>query len=279
MNLLFAHKFVAFQDDDGNNAGKYIYSDRFKPYLHPLSTPNGHCLTLAKPHDHPHHKGVMFALSADDINFWEERQVRPGEAVGVQRHLGFGTITETGDRIGFEQSLLWTSETDDLPTFKELRTITCSDPGNGEAYRWTWSSILEALKDVRLIQSHWAHAAADGRSINYHGLGIRFRREFGSVFRGTHLFLDGVETDFSEGLGQRPHEIAFIGTLDGFDSPPKAGVRVRQMRTDALFATKDPFPLVCLGPTNAGPLDLKTGDTLRCDYELAVFDGPNLPAI
>ena len=42
--------------------GLYVLDDPFKPYIHPLKTPAGHTVSLAMPHDHPHHKGSMYAL-------------------------------------------------------------------------------------------------------------------------------------------------------------------------------------------------------------------------
>ena len=277
MRLIPGDETVDFEDESGRLVGRYVYRNEFKPYLHPVNTPAGHTLTLSMPHDHRHHRGVMYALSAADVNFWEEREVRPGEKVGIQKHLGFASFVEAGDQVGFEQSVLWTSRDGVLPTFSEARSLTCESNPDGSGNTWNWKARLEALRDVRLIQSHWSHRAADGRTINYHGLGIRFRREFGGVFQGTTLLLDGVETDFADALGQVPRETTFIGTIDGYENPPGAGLTIRQDRQDALFATKDPFPLVCLGPSNAGPVNLEKGDTITCGYELLAFDGATSP--
>jgi hypothetical protein len=38
----------------------------FRPYLHPLSTPAGHCVTAESPADHPHHCGAWIA--ADHVH-------------------------------------------------------------------------------------------------------------------------------------------------------------------------------------------------------------------
>ena len=46
-----------------------------KPSIHPL-TLSGHPITLSSPHDHVHHRGVMFAMKVDGVNYWEEGKVR-----------------------------------------------------------------------------------------------------------------------------------------------------------------------------------------------------------
>lgn len=39
---------------------------RFRPYLHPLSTPSGYCVTAETPADHPHHCGLW--IGADHVH-------------------------------------------------------------------------------------------------------------------------------------------------------------------------------------------------------------------
>ncbi|WP_421725759.1 DUF6807 family protein [Bauldia sp.] len=273
MKLRLSDETADFLTDDGAHAGTYTFADPVKPSLHPLITLAGHVITLSLPHDHPHHRGVWYGLSAADINFWEERPVRPGEAVGIQTHEGFDSLTEVGASIGFVQSLVWTAEDGSLPTFREERRLACRFDATRPVFVWSWQSRLEALRDVTLIVSHWAHETADGRRINYHGLGVRFRRDFGCVFRGTTLYVDGHEMSFADALGMVPQAVTFRGTIDGFAEPPTAGLTIRQRQPYALFAVSEPFPLVCLGPSNAGEIRLAAGDVLDNVYEFDVFDG------
>jgi len=52
---------------DGENlAGISVLDDPFKPYLHPPRTPDGHVVTVARPADHRHHKGLMYGLRCED---------------------------------------------------------------------------------------------------------------------------------------------------------------------------------------------------------------------
>src|SRR5215211_628312 len=133
-------------------AGRYNVADPFKPFIHPLNTPAGETMSLAMPHDHKHHKGLMYALRTPEVNFWEEVSTLPGERPGRQRHERFEETTTDGDQIGFVEHLSWV-DADDAPWFAEQRTIRLSvDPADG-AYLWTWGTVIESLRDTKLIQS------------------------------------------------------------------------------------------------------------------------------
>ena len=67
-------------------------------------------MSLAMPHDHPHHKGLMYALRTPHVNFWEERSTLPGEVVGRQIHQQFDELTEVGEHVGFVELLRWETE-------------------------------------------------------------------------------------------------------------------------------------------------------------------------
>ena len=53
----------------------------FKPYVKELFTPGGVQILRDSPFDHKHHHALMFAITADGVNFWEET---PG--CGLQAH-------------------------------------------------------------------------------------------------------------------------------------------------------------------------------------------------
>ena len=77
-------------------AGRYAYRDPFKPHVHPLNTPMGYTVSLRSPHDHPHHKALMYALRASDVNFWEEYATTDQEKVGQQEHETFLRVVDEG---------------------------------------------------------------------------------------------------------------------------------------------------------------------------------------
>jgi hypothetical protein len=257
---------------EGRLTGRYMYGDEFKPHLHPLNTPRGHTLSLRSPHDHKHHKGLMYALRARDVNFWEERAAG-GELVGRQRHERFTSLNEAGETVGLDESLVWLAVDGSMETFAEERSLTCAYRSDRGAYDWRWETSLQAVRDVELVLSEWSVPRWDGTPVNYHGLGIRFRRDFGCT-GGNALFLDGKKTAFEEGLGTVAREVEFRGSIDGTWPVETAGLRIRQAQGNALFVLNTPFAFMGLGPTNLAPMRMRAGETLRETYEIAVSDGP-----
>ena len=50
----------------------YRFAGAPKPYVKELFTPAGVQVLLDSPADHIHHRGLMFAVAIDGVNFWEE---------------------------------------------------------------------------------------------------------------------------------------------------------------------------------------------------------------
>lgn len=255
-------------------AGRYVYSDEYKPYLHPLNTPAGHTVSLASPHDHKHHKGLMYALTVPGVNFWEEYATLPSEVVGRQAHERFGSVTDTGSDVGFEEELTWLPFEGDEPVFREVRSIACRAEPSLNGFAWIWRTAISVLRDTELTMSKFSARQADGRLVNYHGLGIRFRREFGCT-GGNRLLLDGQETAIAEGSGTTPKTVEFQGSIDGIWPVERAAVRIGQEMSNGLFVMDKPFAFMGSGPSNLGPVPLQAGATLSEQYEILVFDvGP-----
>lgn len=257
----------------GRLASRYVFGDEFKPHLHPLNTPAGDTLSLASPHDHKHHKGLMYALRTEDVNFWEEVSTLPGEVPGRERHERFVSVAERGASVGFVEELTWLSDAGGPPTFRERRSLSCREAAGDHGYEWHWTTELAAQRDVELVMSQWSARTAAGIPVNYHGLGIRFRRDFGCT-GGNALVLDGVETPFADGMGRVPEEAEFRGSLDGSSPAGRAGVRVRQDQANALFVLEAPFAFMSLGPSNLAPFRMAAGQRLVERYVVTVFDLP-----
>lgn len=252
-------------------AGKYAYRDDFKPFLHPLSTPSGTTVSLLSPHDHKHHKGLMYALRSSDVNFWEEVETVSGEAVGVQEHVSFTSLTEEGGEIGFVERLSWISKADGEPRFQERREVVCRFDPQGPAFEWTWKTHLSVVRDLRLIKSQWSPELPDGTRVNYHGLGLRFRRDFGCT-GGNALLVDGEAATFEQAMGSKPSKVTFVGSVDGTWPVEKAAVSISQEQAGGLFVMESPFAFVSLGPTNLRSVTLKEGDELIETYHIRVYD-------
>jgi Methane oxygenase PmoA len=270
MRLELTKHYVDFVSES-SLAGRYWYQDSFKPHIHPLNTPDGHTLSLRSPHDHPHHKGLMYSLRAADINFWEEYATTEAEKVGHQRHDTFCELITEGEEVGFTEQLTWLASDGSLETFDEQRSLTCSYVGGASTYfRWKWSTRLVAKRDLTLTLSPWSVTNNRGHRINYHGLGLRLRRDFGCT-GGNKLLLDGQPVSFEEALGLAPNEATFIGTLD--ETSGKAGVTIAPCASHGLFVLQSPFAFISFGPTVLGASVLRTEDTLNDSYSISVFDG------
>jgi len=268
---------LVFRVEDGRLAGRYAYDDAFKPSLHPLTTPGGLCVSAFMPHDHKHHRALMYALRVPDINFWEERQTLPGEVVGRQVHRTFESLREEGDSVGFTQGLLWSALDGSLATFAERRRISCSVSPLGDAFRWEWSTEIEALRDTTLIMSQWSAPRPDGALVNYHGLGLRLPREFGGAIADIAVRVDDRAVGIAEALGAVPAVVEYSAAVDGFWPVRRAGVRIGQSQPNPLFILKDPFAYLSLGPSNLVPRELRRGERIVEHYRVEVFDEETEP--
>ena len=255
-------------------AGRYNLSHSLKPFLHPVNTPGGHTISLAGPHDHRHHKGLMYALRTQDVNFWEEVSTTNGEAVGRQRHVDFRDVVRDGAEVGFTETLIWEALGGGEPIFSENRELHVCHLDN--AFVWKWVSRITVRRVCRLIKSQWSWTLPDGRRINYHGLGLRLVRSFGCT-GGHTLTLDGRETSFSDALGQVARQVTYKGTLDPqwpqWPGPP-AAVTFQQEQRNGLFVLESPFAFLSMGPSNLAEVDLSAGEILEEKYRIRVADVP-----
>ena len=272
MRLNLKDASIEIKGEDGGLAGRYVVSDVFKPYLHPLSTPSGIQLSVFMPHDHKHHRGLMYALRTLELNFWEERATNLEERVGRQVHQELLDIVEVGDTVGFTQKLVWCATDDECPVFLETRRLTCSMGDDGRSYVWTWHTSLDPQSDLTLRMSQWSSPRSDGSLVNYHGLGLRLRREFSGEIAKVQMKLDGRPVVVSGAHGEIPTSVEFGGAVDGYWPIRYAGVRVAQQQSNSLFIMKDPFAYIALGPSNDRQRSLKRGETIEEDYTITVFD-------
>jgi Methane oxygenase PmoA len=249
-------------------AGSYCYTDCSKCYVHPLNSPKGYTVSLKSPQDHIHHKGLMYGLRTDRINFWEEYSTMENELVGCQRHIEFVSIISKGNCVGFAESISWETR-HEAPVIMEQRTVHCAvEEGQ---FVWKWACELQVKEDIRLITSQWSKPDKNGRLVNYHGLGLRFRPEFAQSDNQV-LSLDGKPTSFRDALGQEPQEVRYSVKL--VDANPAEGISVTLSATPktGFFAIDDPFVYLSLGPTILGGFNVRAGERICNAYELRISD-------
>lgn len=252
-------------------AGRYVLDDPFKPYLHPLRTPSGHAVTDRMPADHRHHKGLMYGLRCADLNFWEEPAGT--DQAGVQAGLAVEPFEAGPEAAGLRQRLCWRHESGRSETYDETREIVCRRDVAGRAFVWTWRTHRVALRAHRLIKSEWSLPLEDGRSINYHGLGIRLPWAWAfpdDRFCGVER--DGSPCAWKEANGGVGAEMGFRGLIDGFWSPPCAAVTVGQEHGFGWFVLKERFAYLATGPSCLDELDVGAGQTFDETYRIVVED-------
>jgi hypothetical protein len=138
-------------------------------------------------------------------------------------------------------------------------------------FTWTWLSDLQAQQDLTLTISQWSKPDRCGRMVNYHGLGLRFSRDFVCA-RNKELRLDGRSVSFLDALGEQPDEVQFVVSIDGTTPVKRAGVILSAQPKTGLFVMDEPFAFLSLGPTVLGGYDLKAGQHIRNEYLIKVFD-------
>ena len=143
-----------------------------KPYMDQLFSPGGVQVLRDSPHDHKHHHGLMFATSADGVDFWSEE---PQSGKQKERSL------TTRDRsvlypdghwcryTGAVEDLDWTSPSNKLLLVEHrevcaLGQAIVDGPSFG-ASLIEWRSQLETPPGSKAVVLSGAH---------YFGLGMRF---------------------------------------------------------------------------------------------------------
>ena len=136
----------------------------FKPYVEQLTTPAGVPILRDAPHDHLHHHALMFAVTVDGVNFWEER-----DAPGQQIHRGFDdVVVTTRDKwrvAGFTERLDWVNPRSGELLLHEHRTIETYARDDLRATLLTWQSRLAPPS---------GKTSAELTGSTYFGLGMRF---------------------------------------------------------------------------------------------------------
>ena len=225
-----------------------------KPYVHPLCTPAGHCLTRAEPPDHRWHRGLWFTFKfVNGENFWEEE-----EPFGTQVHVD-------PDRIEWRRP-------DGGVVLREHRVLSHEQLAD-DSYALDWSSVITAAADAELDRTPFQGWGG------YGGLTIRGRADW----RDTRLLLAGGAEAGERVLGTSARWCDLSGTLDG---PAHAGVAF----LDAPSNPRHPGPWYASTRSpvygddgwsnfvNAAllfdaPLALGRGEELRVDYRVIVHDG------
>jgi hypothetical protein len=248
-------------------------STLYKPYVAHLTTPSGLNILRDAPADHLHHHGLMFALTANDVDFWGEKvATRPGKQVrsGPQKYSGRGNINFSSYSI--QETLQWQEAASGEVLLMENRYVEFHRLAeDGDCHLVTWRSLLKPAADKASVQISGHH---------YFGLGLRFAE---SMDVGGEFFYADPETKTEVVRGDerlaRSRWCAFHGLCQGkpvtvamFDTPANP----RQPAT--WFTMQKPFAyLSATLDVWTAPFRLNLPEILAVTYGVAVWDG-HVPA-
>jgi len=159
----------------------YLFNaNQFKPYIKELYTLDGRNILLDSPPDHIHHHGLMYGITVNGINFWEE-----GKDAGVEFPLKIlHSKTKSQDNLDsaeFTQIIHWVSSTnrenakdESAALLVESRTIKLFIDKESDELLLEWTGEFTVPKTT-------AKVLLSGT--DYHGLGVRFPRAFDKTAR------------------------------------------------------------------------------------------------
>ncbi|MFP4172256.1 MAG: DUF6807 family protein [Candidatus Hydrogenedentota bacterium] len=238
----------------------------YKPYVEYFATPGGLNVLRDAPADHLHHHGLMFAITVNGANFWEEHDA-PGRQTPQDTHEVVQTVHDGFSESSYRQALDWLPPDADTPVLTESRTVTLRLPEDEEAPAMlTWTSALTAPEGGEPAELTGSH---------YHGLGARFLE---AMDEGGN-FVSPVDDEpehvrGSEYLVRAPWQ-AYTAEVNGAPVTFAMFCRPDNPRHPAWwFIMDDPFAyLSATLRLHEEPLTLEPGETLELVYGVALWDG------
>ncbi len=237
----------------------------YKPYVEQLWSPGGAAILLDAPPDHLHHHALMYAVTVDGVNFWEE-----ATAPGRQKHVAMqdvrGRADDRGARAEFGEVLDWVDPGSGRALLQERREIRLYRSVRGGATALEWKTTLSLPEGKASAVLSGAH---------YHGLGLRFVRSMDKD--GRFFNADGTEGTVFRGSERlvKSRWCAYMAAADGrevtvamFDDP-------NNPRHPAMwFVIDDPFAYMSATLNlHVEPLTVQAERPLSLRYGVMVWDG------
>jgi len=244
---------------------EYRFSDDdFKPYVQVLRSPSGINVLRDRPYDHLHHRGLMFAVNMNEIEFWGQ-----GWNMGS---LGQQLYDSDSIRLDAEQNSLvgalsWNSLEYKKTIMQEHRRVRLLDAKAMKATVLAWESMFS----VPL-----GHPNVVWKGDHYHGLGMRFTKE-----------MDESEAFFFAEDAQKPEQVRGVEFLTRASWAAYHAVSEGQKVTVAMFDSPGnprypahwftmykPFSFLSATINSYRvPFEIKAGERVKFCYGVAVFDG------
>lgn len=236
----------------------------YKPYLPLFATPTGVNILRDSPEDHIHHHGMMFAVAAGGLNFWEERK----DHAGIERNRGLSNVTTT-ERGGttwatLSQDLDWVQPSTDTLMLREQRTLAATVLDNATVLVWkTRLATPPGQAEAKLSGSH------------YFGLGMRFlpSMDQGGQFRNAEGNTGVKETDAHQSAW-----CAYSAQADGHPVTVAMFAAPGNSQPTTWFTKDQGFAyLSATLALHKKPLLIPSGAPLELGYAVALWDGQVTP--
>lgn len=238
---------------------------RYKPYVKELFTPSGVQILRDAPADHLHHRGLMFAIAAEGVSFWTEREDCGRQ---VQRAVGESQVT-TADGVSravLTQELDWIVPTSDRPALTEHREIDVYKSKDLPATLVTWRTQLTPASGRESVELTGSH---------YYGLGMRFLQSLDKVGR----FVNSAGTEGEVVRGQErltpASWSAYVVPDDRLPVTAAVFDHPKNARHPAVMFTMPEHFAYQSATLNLWrePMTLKAGQPLTLVYGVALWDG------
>jgi hypothetical protein len=206
----------------------------------------------------------MFALKADNVDFWGEEPNAGIEKSTAIKSLNSKTTDGSG-RADFAQKIDWNDPKTGKTLVKEVRRIELFSSPELKATLLSWHTKLEPATGKEIVTLGGDH---------YYGLGMRFvpsmdetgefinsENKEGESIRGSEKLTSAKWCAYRSKADGKPVTVAI------FDSP-------KNPRHPNKFFTMRPFAyLAATLNLWKEPLTLKAGETLELAYGVAAWDG------
>lgn len=252
-------------------------ANQFKPYVKELYTLTGDNVLRDAPADHLHHHGLMYGITVNGVNFWEEGP-NAGRQQGAQPPLGSLTITAAGlPQAVILHSLHWvpgnvprTADPAAAAWLNEQRLLTLTVDAARQEVSLEWRSEFQVGPGVE-------KATLSGA--DYHGLGLRFPGSLDRVARhqnaGNLPYPTQGKRDVLEAVWS-----AVSGPVNGTNATIAVFSRPTETRGPTQFFTMlEPFTyLSATQGLDQAPLEYAAGERFKIRYLVTVQPGLPPPA-
>jgi hypothetical protein len=250
---------------------------QFKPYVKELCTIRGDNLLRDAPKDHLHHHGLMYAVSVNGLNFWEEISgsgvEKPIETLGPELDtspagLPQATIRQTLHWLAPQDAFLPDSPKTALLIERRTLMLVVNEAQDEVALRW--KSHFEVGGKTNTVVLAGA---------SYFGLGARFLEELDA--NAEHFNSEGRPDLAGTRQDATPHDWCAVA----FDRPSAPATfamfgHPANARGPATFFTMErPFAYLSAAQgLDQQPLVYHAGDTFEVEYLVTVYSAVKSPA-